>query len=330
MTRSFLPFLFCCAFLGLRAQENPYEAVDERLLVESRWRYTYTLHLESNTVIHQAGEAYRFFLYFRYDNSFQQYLNGGFSRGSWRLEGRTLHYPFRMVDRFEITALNRKMLVLEFHQPNSKGTFQYHFVRVDAQEAPFVKPRNELPDVIVEAEKPRREERIAARKERRRLRRAARHNPPPKPTYINVELTGGGFFGGIDPVFKDFIHIKSNGRLIKEFHSLYNGLLVTKKDIPREELEQFAEWVVQQNFFEFERLYDCTDPACQKRKFMKPKPIPLRLSITYGRRKKVVTVTIWGKDERGIQYVDYPPALANIVDAIQRMANRIESPLVRK
>jgi hypothetical protein len=145
-----------------------------------------------------------------------------------------------------------------------------------------------------------------------------------------VELIGGGFYGGIDPVIKDFIHIKSDGRLIKEFQSVNEGLHVTKKNISREELEQFAEYVVKQKFFNYERVYDCSDQNCFKRKGMKPAPIPLRIAITYGDRKKVVTIAIWGKDDLGSHYVDYPPALDNIIDAIQRMANRLDEQVVRK
>ncbi|MEM9824058.1 MAG: hypothetical protein AAF985_23435, partial [Bacteroidota bacterium] len=120
------------------------------------------------------------------------------------------------------------------------------------------------------------------------------------------------------------IQIKSDGRLIKEHKSLNKGLPVTKKDIPREELEQFAEFVIAQNFFEFDRIYDCTAGGCQKRKHTKPTPIPLRLAIAYGARKKVVTISIWGRDKYNIQYVDYPPALESIIEAIQRMAHRID------
>ncbi|HEB62439.1 MAG TPA: hypothetical protein ENI82_04720 [Bacteroidetes bacterium] len=57
---------------------------------------------------------------------------------------------------------------------------------------------------------------------------------------------------------------------------------------------------------------------------MKPTPIPLRLVIAYGTRKKVITISIWGKDKNSVHYVNYPPALDNIIDAIQRMANRID------
>nr|MCU0346484.1 hypothetical protein [Saprospiraceae bacterium] len=152
----------------------------------------------------------------------------------------------------------------------------------------------------------------------------------PPPTYINVEVIGGGYYGGIDPVLKDFIKIKTDGRLVKEYESVHNGLIVTKKNIPREELEMFADYVVKQGFFDFERAYDCPDQHCQRRKGEKPTPIPLRIAITYGERKKVVTIAIWGKDDRGIRYVDYPPQLDNIIDAIQRMASRLEDTVVRK
>jgi hypothetical protein len=307
---------------------------DERLFIESKWRYTYTLHSESNTVIHKADKTYDFFLYFRYDYSYQEFLNGKLTQGNWSLNGRTLFYSFQYVNKFEIAQLNKSVLVLEFEQRSSKGTYQYHFVRVDSKDAPFAKPANELPEVIVEAENPAAEVQKDKRgwlsfgKKRRNKKKL--EEAKPAPTYINIELIGGGYYGGIDPVLKDFIHIKTDGRLVKEYQSVNTGLLVTKKTIPRAELEMFADYVVKQGFFDFERAYDCDVPGCMKRKNQKPTPIPLRLSIAYGQKKKVITIAIWGKDDLGVQYVDYPPALDNIIDAIQRMANRLEDPVVRK
>ncbi|MFT5748138.1 MAG: hypothetical protein ACI920_003532, partial [Saprospiraceae bacterium] len=89
-------------------------------------------------------------------------------------------------------------------------------------------------------------------------------------------------------------------------------------------LEQFAEYILKQQFFEFERSYECHSHTCQKRKTMQPKPMPLRLSVVYGDKKKHITVSIWAKDNYGMQYVDYPPALDKIIDAIQRMASRLD------
>ncbi|MCC6725359.1 MAG: hypothetical protein IT258_12705 [Saprospiraceae bacterium] len=327
---------FACAFSQLAAQEvgAVFNAPDERLFVESKWRYTYTLHAESNTIIHKADEHYKFFLYFRYDYTYQEFLNGKLSRGNWSLNGRSLFYSFQHVNKFDIVQLNKSVMVLEFTQKNSKGKYQYHFVRVESKDAPFVKPDNELPEIIVEADgisgehgkgkKPKKDWLAFLRRKKTEAPAA------PAPTFISVELIGGGYYGGIDPVLKDFIQIKTDGRLIKEYQSVHNGLLVKKKNIPREELEMFAEYVQKQGFFEFDRAYDCPDQYCQKRKGEKPVPIPLRIAITYGNKKKMVTVAVWGKDDTGVKWVDYPPQLDNIVDAIQRMANRLEDTVVRK
>jgi hypothetical protein len=336
------------AFIGLflvflqkaQAQEvgTVFNAPDERLFVESKWKYTYTLHAESNTIIHKADKDYGFFLYFRYDYSYQGFLNGKFSSGNWSLNGRSLFYSFQHVNKFEIVELNKSVMVLEFTQKNSKGKYQYHFVRVESKNAPFVKPANELPEVLVEADGDATKNTNGIGKKKKKdwlaLLRRKNHKPEtpagPPPTYISVELIGGGYYGGIDPVLKDFIQIKTDGRLIKEYQSINTNLLITKKNIPREELEMFADYVLKQGFFDFERAYDCPDQHCQKRKGEKPVPIPLRLAITYGDRKKMVTIAIWGKDNLNIKYVDYPPQLDNIVDAIQRLANRMEEQVVRK
>ena len=63
-------------------------------------------------------------------------------------------YKFKHIPKFSVATANRKVLVLEFTQDNSKGTYQYHFVRVATEDSPFVKPPNELPDVNVEAINP--------------------------------------------------------------------------------------------------------------------------------------------------------------------------------
>lgn len=301
-----------------------YPAVDERKIVETKWRYTYAIHLETNTIIHQAEEYYDYFLYFRYDYTYFQYLNGQMTRGGWSLSGSELFYSFKHINKFEIADIDKQTLVLEFTQPNSKGTYQYHFVRVESKDAPFVKPANELPDVIVETVNPRRESRRLRAIERKKRKRAKKRKEEEDLVYISIELIGGGYYGGIDPVLRDYIHIKSDGRLIKEFKSQQKGLVVTKKNIPRDELEQFAEYIISQRFFEYERMYDCTSSFCQERKHSKPTPIPLRLAVAYGSRKKVVTISIWGKDKNNIRYVDYPPGFDFIVEAIQRMAHRMD------
>ncbi len=313
---SVLPF-----HLAGQPEGNPLE----QRLMESVWRYAYTLHATSNTVLHRADRDYAFFLYFRYDHTYRESLQGEEERGNWSMEGRTLSYRFQHVERFEVVVLNETMLVLEFTQRNSQGVYQYHFVRVAPGDNPFSRPANELPTVTVEAET---EEVVLAdqpltrswRRWRRRDR--LRPGPPAAPApLIQVELNGGGYYGGIDPVFRNFIRIKTDGRLVREFQSEHQPLLVIRRDIGRDELEAFAAYVLREGFFDMDRLYDCGDPACEDRKSEPPTPVPLRLSITYGLRKHVVTVAIFGDDDRRQAYVEYPEALGRIIGTIEKMAN---------
>lgn len=338
MKRAFLLLALFFSIQVIAQRENTgFYLPDERLLVESKWRYTYTLHAESNTIIHKAENQYDYYLYFRYDYSYQEFLNDRLKFGDWSLNGSTLNYQFKNIEKFEIAELNKSILILEFNQPNSKGTYQYHFVKVNSENSPFPKPDNELPEVLVEADDPNAPIVVNRKKRRGWLSQLFRRNklrefyvPEEELTYINIELIGGGYYGGINPVLKDFIMIKSDGRLIKEIQTIEQGLMVTKKYISRAELEKFAEYVVAQNFYEMERAYDCTDPACMKRKKQKPIPVPLRLSVAYGDRKKVVTVAIWGRDNNNVRYVEYPPALDHIINAIHKMANRLDDEVVRK
>ncbi|MFT4665788.1 MAG: hypothetical protein ACI8YQ_002750 [Polaribacter sp.] len=324
--------LFICGDLSAQTDSPDagvaYSSEIERAIAETKWRYTYALHLESNTIIHQAEDFYDYYLHFRYDYIYEQYLNGELTRGTWSLNESDLFYSFKHIKKFKITEINKKTLLLEFTQPNSKGTYQYHFVRVESADAPFVKPAYELPDVIVEREdtRQRKNRRFAFGQKRKKKKRdrSKRKKKKEKEVFISIELIGGGYYGGIDPVLRDYIYIKSDGRLVKEYKGLNSGLTVIKKNISRDELEMFAEFIITKKFFEFERMYDCESAFCQERKHAKPTPIPLRLAVAYGNRKKVITISIFGKDKNKVQYVDYPPAVDNIVDAIQRMASRLD------
>lgn len=297
---------------------------DERKLVETKWQYNYTLQKETNTILHKADKNYQYFLYFKYDKTYQQYNNGDFSHGTWNIEGKTLVYNFRDIDSFELVTLNKGNLIIEFQQTEGLGKYQYHFTRVTSDNAPFIKPPYELPDVIVETKALSRSKRNSWFRQlfARRKKAKDQMNMVGNGKYISVELVGGGYYGGINPIIRDYIHIKSDGRLIKEFKSKKGGLLINKAFISRAELEQFMEYVSSQGFFEMDRIYDCDRAYCAKRKKQSPKPIPLRLVIAYGSKRKIVTVTIWGLDKHKVDYVPHPKGLDNIIYAIQEMGNR--------
>jgi hypothetical protein len=332
-------FLACFLLVGSQVgytQDDGYQftPIEESALLETKWKYTFALHLESNTIIHKAEDFYEYYLHFKYNHQYQEFLNGKVKGGIWALEGKTLQYSFKNIESFEVSVLGSEELVLQFRKPNAKGTYQYHFKRVETHQAPFVRAWNELPEVQVEAEGFSKESVFKKwwtfKKRKKKNRKKKEESIADLKPYINIELIGGGYFGGIDPVLKDFIHVKSDGRLIKEFKSMHQGLLVTKKDLPREEVLKFVEWCQSKGYFELERMYDCETAACQKRKRIEPKPVPLRLAITYGNRRKVITISIWGLDESKIRYVAYPPLLDEIIDEIQKMAHRPAENIVGK
>jgi len=308
--------------LSAQAQKFGYPTVDEAQLAGTKWRYSYTLHVESNTTVHQADKDYQYFLYFKFDNSYEQYLQGKFSQGKWRLFGNSINYTFRNVDKFEIAVLNNKVLALEFQQPNTHSTYQYYYVAAEDSESPFVRPQNELPEVVVLAPSKQKNKNrwwnfLSRTPERKESPTLKKEYP-----YMSVELIGGGFYGGIDPVVKDFTRIDTDGKLLHEFQTVNKPLEVVKHVIQKEELNAFMEFAQKNNFFNMERLYDCESTLCQKRKIQKPTPIPLRVMLNYGDRKRVITIAIYGEDAQHFRYVSYPPQLENIIEAIRKLIHR--------
>ena len=338
-------------------------AVIERAIVEAKWKYVHTLHVASNTVIHEAGDEYDFYLYFRYDYTTEEYLNGEYQRKAWALAGDQIFYPFRNVKLFRVRQATQSKLALEFTQPNSNGNYQYHFVRVTDEEAPFLKPVNQLPTALVEGyskrkrkrgglvadddvtgikksrrwwpfrkrqraegEPTREEERLARREERqdrraekKEARRYARDGEAA--VDMMVELTGGGFFGGIDPVMRDHTVIKPGGHMVKEFKTVNTDLRRSSVDIDVEEYNRLAAFIKDQGFFDLDRTYDCTTELCMTRKRTRPTPVPLRIAVRIGNRKKVVNVAIWGQDRRGVEYIDIPKGLEEVIQAVLKVSN---------
>ncbi len=362
--------LFCLVLFGTttavlaQADVSP-SAVDsaliERTIVEAKWRYVYTMHVGSKTIIHEAGDEYDFYLYFRYDYTAEEFLNGRYERKAWALAGDQIFYPFRNVNVFRVTQAGRQNLALEFTQPNSKGAYQYHFVRVTDEDAPFIKPVNQLPTVLVEGiTKQKRKNRklkgheIAGVKKNRRwwpFRKRKESDKAPSAkrekrqkekeerrvsrqgvlaAELMIELTGGGFFGGIDPVMRDHTVIKPGGRLVKEFKTVQTELRRTATDLDVEEYNRLAEFIEKKGFFDLDRVYDCSSEACVNRKRLKPTPIPLRIAVSNGRRKKVVNIAIWGQDNRGIRYVDYPQELEEVIQAVLKVSNGAEYSFAKK
>lgn len=311
--------LFSFVYLKISFAQTPNllnPPINESILFESVWQYSYLLHVESNTVVHQALDNDKQIIYFKYNNTAQVYLNNEISSTTWNLLSNQLLFTFKDNAQYTIVKLNNKTLILEYRNPKAKGTYQYHFKHIENNESPFERNPNELPLVTIEENE--------IQKGKWWKKDAKITDKKINPTFINIELSGGGYYGGINPALRDYIQIKNDGRLIKEFKGASSGLIKTRKNISRLELEQLASFMVEKKFFELAPVYDCKSGLCSKRKTTKPTPIPLRISFTYGNRHKVITVQIWGKDELGVKYVDYPNSLDDIIETIQSIAHRIE------
>ena len=309
-----IPFFCLLSFLcqPLIAQHGPNR------LLETHWQYTYTLQLETNSVVQQAGEQWRHFLYFQFDSICRQSLNGSVTASPWKLDDHALQLAFRKTAQFEVSRLNDFSLELKFSSKDGKSTYVHHFARIARENSPFSETCNTLPVVQIQTvplpSGPAPDGELAGQ---------PISLPASRNNGVCVELVGGGYYGGINPVQQDYITISREGRLIHEFESLQGKRLIQKVEIPGDELEKFITWAVQeQRFFELAAEYDCKTAECEKRKTVKPSPVPLRLSITYNDTRKMVAVSIWGLDKNGRRYVSYPPEIDRIVDAIQRMANR--------
>jgi len=181
-------FLLPSLLIAQIDNSKAYFDIDERKVVETKWKYAYALHLESNTIIHQAEDTYEYFLYFRYNYTYEQYLNGKFTRGTWKMAEDTLFYRFKHIKQFRIAAINKQVLVLEFTQDNSRGTYQYHFISVPSEKAPFVKPANELPLVKVEIDNPQEAKKrwwSFAKRKKRKKKKKREKAPEESLTYIS-------------------------------------------------------------------------------------------------------------------------------------------------
>lgn len=295
--------------------------VKEDMLMNTSWRYRQTIHAATGESIHEASDDYQYFLHLKFDYTYENYLNGKKVKGTWLLNGGSneLYYDFRNIKWWRIDKITESELTLAFELGEEE--YYYTYERVEYEETPFQKPLNELPTVRVN-------------RKRRGWWPFGRRNRKPKTFVakseeqlvpIEIQMAGGGFYGGIDPVVKNYIHIKPNGRCIKEVESLQNGLTKQTFDIPRENLVKFAEFVSSKAFFDMDRSYDCVSSECIRRKRIKPTPIPLRLSVRYGDQYHIVVISIYGYDDEtnGRKLVKYPPEIDAIVEGVHKLIEQM-------
>lgn len=289
--------------------------IDENMFMETRWKYQKTTHADSETVIHEASDGYKFFVYFQYDYNYQTYLNGTLEKGNWLIDtkGSEIYFQFRNMTWWRVVKIDKQSLELEFNM--GKGVFRYSFTNAAKDETKFFDGENIDIEAFADIEG-----KVVEEGKKEKPKKVMDDITPTAPPAIEIQLVGGGYFGGIDPVLKDYIHLKPNGRLIREVETVQNGLRKTSKDISREDMEKLIEFIETKGFFDLDNTYDCTDGNCQSRKKLKPTPVPLTLVIRHGGKKKVVVVTVYGQDGKRGKYVNYPPEIDIIIQNIRLLA----------
>lgn len=302
---------------GQSTEKNKGETVkiDENMFMETRWKYVKTYHVSSQTDIHEASEGYKFFVYFQYDFDYQTYLNGTLEQGNWLIDskGSEIYFQFRNMNWWKVVKVDKKNLELEFKM--GKGVFRYVFVNATKDETKFFDGEELGIEGFADIEG-----KVEVEEKKEKPKKKMADITPKAPPAIEIQLVGGGYFGGIDPVLKDYIHLKTNGRLVREIETMQKGLTKSSKQVSREDMEKLVEFIEKKGFFELESTYDCTSGACQNRKKAKPTPVPLTLVVLHGGKRKVVVITIYGQDGKRGKYVDYPPEIDIIIQNIRLLA----------
>lgn len=326
----FLTGLFGLLLFPVQAQESfpicPFSRITETHLVETWWQYQHTLHVSSQTIVHHGETDYASFLHFRYDLTGEVSIVGQIQDHPWRLSGGKLFFPYRTDTVFCVEQPDPRTLYLTYQSAGQQEDYRYVFRKVEPGATPFVRPWYELPTVLVARDKLRKQpvrNKVPWWAFWRRWQEPPTVQGPP-PIRIQIEVAGGGYYGGINPVYRQFVKINSEGRLIREVQTAREGLMTTRKNIARNELEAFVYWIRDQGFFDLAREYDCTEQLCHRRKGEQPRPMPLQVKVTLGHQTKMVNIPIWGMDNKHVQYIQYPPVIDQIVETVYKMADRMD------
>ncbi len=308
-----------------------YEHIEEKIFLNTRWQFTYASHVGSDEVIFRAEDGYEHFVWFKYNDSCYTYFNGNLETDLWEinLQGTRLTYRFSDIRDWAVAVFNERVLVLEFQLQNQ--AYRYHFLRVSETETPFFTyAANELPEVevsrIVQGKDPhpyrflKNEKGKGFRQPASKMPKSKKEkedSPQEEQEFLQIELVGGGFSGGPDPVYRNFLVIKTDGRVIRELQTEAGGLRVWKSNISRQHLEELVLYIEKKNFFDMQQLYACSTELCMNRLRDKPRPIALRLALTKGSTRKVVTLSIWEGLGASRRWVNYPPEIDMIIKAIE-------------
>lgn len=141
--------------------------------------------------------------------------------------------------------------------------------------------------------------------------------------YIEIYVSGGGLYGGMNPKQYDRLMIYQNGLVQREYKSKLGGVQNYETKITKEELTKLAQYIVDMGYYDFEDEYVCDkdDVACKQRMQQNPSPIPLKISVSIGVRRKNIDIDFYApKLEK--KWIDYPNNLEKILNAIYSVTEK--------
>gem|GEM_PF-1360285 len=306
-----------CSVTGFLFSQNTlvFQEVRDSQFYETMWKYEKTIDQASGLAVHNPDKAYRHFIYFMLSGKMQEYQNGQLSDGIWTTDGTKLMTSIGNISVFDIVKLSAIQLIVEYAPKTGVGRRQLVFSSSEDSEL-FVKPESTINLVKVEAKTK------GDTKDSWISQFFAwitgEYQQEEISSQLKIELIGGGFMGGLDPVIKNYIVLYPNGRLIREYASQFGGTTKSSQQLKQSEINALSEFIDQKKFFEISQPISCLQEA-QRRMLKSPRPIPLRLAITDGIKHKVIEIPIYGRDESKSLYCNPPIVVEQIVEGLNRM-----------
>lgn len=318
--------LICCALCCYTlAFGQQYPPINEHLLAHTYWQYSYQSKSSNHFVVHRADSSTALYFHFGYDQRLVIVNEAERLEQPWRYErsSNELVFAFQAAQRWSVVSFQPEHLILECMGLDS-SLYRYHFKAIRPEQGPFDLALWELPTMNLVDTLPQMGLRYPHRfvrdeKGKRGLAKPRLDTPKPEPTFIQIEMVGGGFFGGADPIYRNSLVIKTDGTVVRQIQTELQGLREYRYKISRQTLEDLFRFIEGKRFFEFQQGYNCQSAACVKRMRETPRPVAFRLAVTYGERRKMVAVSIW-EGPFGLPWVDYPNELNHIVQAIEKVS----------
>jgi hypothetical protein len=137
-----------------------------------------------------------------------------------------------------------------------------------------------------------------------------------------ISVSGGGFYGGINPPTISKTLVYSNGKIVVTNGTLYGDTTDSNFVVSLNEIKELEDIINENGFFYMSNLYDCSkmDTNCQNRKTSYPSPIPLLIEANFNNKSKTVEISMIDRD-----FLEYPTEIDTILLEIGKLVYRAKS-----